>query len=85
MFEIIECKDLKKDETYYVLISKRLGYIFKFVEITTHLVICNDVELYDFEGKKTYINKNDPYDDTCFFQSTIHIYDLSLKKNILIN
>jgi len=75
MFERIKCKDLKKGETYYVRISKRLGYIVKFVEITTHLVICQNVKLYDFQQKSKYTNENDPYDETCFFSK----YDTYLR------
>lgn len=69
MFEIIECKDLKRGEQYYIRISEKLGYIVKFVAITKHLVICQDVQLYDFEKKQPYTNENDPYDETCFFSN----------------
>lgn len=84
MFEIIECKNLKRGEKYYLHISKKLGYIVTFIAITTHLVICKDVQLYDFERKKTYTNENDPYEDTCFF-SKHEIYLRIISKEEYMN
>lgn len=84
MFETIDCKDLKKEEHYYIRTSPQLGYIVKIVEITTHLVICQDVELYDFEKKSKYINENDPYKETCFF-SKHDIYLRSISKEEYMN
>jgi hypothetical protein len=75
MFETIDSKHLKRGETYYIRISYKLGYIVTFLKLTTYMVMCTDVQLYDFERKKTYTNENDPYDETCYFSK----YDIYLR------
>lgn len=73
MFETMDYSHLKRGEIYYIRISPRIGYIVKFIQLTSNSVLCTEVELYDFYNKK--IQYSEPYGDTCFFSK----YDTYLR------
>lgn len=64
MFEKIEYTQLKKDESYYIRLSERLGYNVTFISFS-NFVLCKDVRLYNFNTKT--FHDISPYIEPCLF------------------